>query len=269
MKRSQERHALILAMVESDEFVPIDAMAVACETSTQTIRRDLAQLSQEGRIIRYHGGARRQPRESVPSYEARSASHVTEKKAAADLIADIIPDGASLFLAGGSTLGYVAQALLKRKGLTVVTNNLHAALTFYDKEGFRVHLVGGWLRTSSGSLVGATASQMIAEFSLDFAVVSTRGLTRDGWLLEYDQDLVGPVAAMLANAGVNILVADSSKFGSTGIVRAAHLKEIDHILTDRPLTKEYAALMAQNDVAVHVPGATARPRVNIKRQQLT
>ncbi len=40
MKRSHERHAVILAMVEADEFVSIDAMALACETSTQTIRRD-------------------------------------------------------------------------------------------------------------------------------------------------------------------------------------------------------------------------------------
>jgi DeoR family transcriptional regulator, glycerol-3-phosphate regulon repressor len=253
MKRSHERHALILAMVEAEDYVTIEAMAQACETSSQTIRRDLALLSQSGKILRYHGGARRIGGDRAPSYEARSATHVAEKTAAASLITDIIPDDASLFLAGGSTLEYVAQALLKRNRLTIVTNNLHAAMVFNEREDFRVHLVGGWMRASSGSLIGTSTSEAIAGFSLNYAIVSARGITSDGWLLEYDQDLVGPVAAMLANAQSSVLVADSSKFGSAGIVRTAHLKEIDHFLTERPLNADLAALLSENRVTVHAP----------------
>lgn len=253
MKRSHERHAVILSMVQADEFASIEALAQACETSTQTIRRDLARLSEDGKILRYHGGARRLEADRAPSYATRSASHVREKAAAAAQILDVVPDGASLFLAGGSTLECVAQALLKRSGLTIVTNNLHAAMTFYDKDGFRVHLVGGWLRTASGSLVGDGTTASIALFSLDFSIVSTRGITADGWLLEYDQDLVRPVETMMANARTAVLVADSSKFGSTGIVRAGHLRDIDHFLTNERPDPEFGALLERHDVMLHVP----------------
>lgn len=255
MKRSHERHALILSMVEAEDYVTIEAMTQACETSSQTIRRDLALLSDAGKIARYHGGARRLGGERAPSYEARSSTHVAEKMAAAALITDVIPDDASLFLAGGSTLECVARGLLKRNRLTIVTNNLHAAMVFNEREDFRVHLVGGWMRATSGSLIGASTSEAIAGFSLNYAIVSARGITPDGWLLEYDQDLVGPVAAMLANATSKILVADSSKFGSAGIVRTGHLKEIDHFLTERPLTGDLAGLLSDNRVTVHTPDA--------------
>ncbi|WP_414474950.1 DeoR/GlpR family DNA-binding transcription regulator [Microvirga sp. M2] len=243
MKRSQERQALILSMLQSKGFVPIELMASTCGTSLQTIRRDLSELSRTGKVLRYHGGARLSEPKRAENYRSRSASHVEEKRVAAELLVDQIQDGSSLFLAGGSTLTLVAEALLRRDRLTIVTNNLHAALTLYDKEGFNVHVVGGWIRTASGSLVGANAASEIGTFSLDAAIISTSAITEEGALLEYDESLVGPINAMIANARRTILVADCSKFGRTGIVRAAHLRDVDLLVTDRVVPSEFAELL--------------------------
>lgn len=258
MKRSHERHALILSTLRSNEFASIEDMAALCETSTQTIRRDVSALSQRGKVLRYHGGARLPDAPGVASYETRSSSQVAEKIAAADLLPGIIEDGSSLFLAGGSTLTLAACALLARQRLTVVTNNIHAAITFYDKEGFDVRVVGGWLKTASGSLVGDGAATAIRGFSLDFAVISTKGITSDGFLLEYDQSLVAPISAMIENARQTVLIADGTKFGSSGIVRAAHLKDVHHFLTDRPVTPAEAAMLQEHGVQLHFP-KNARP----------
>lgn len=245
MKRSHERHALILNLLQTDGFVSIEMMASACGTSTQTVRRDLAELSRDGKVLRYHGGARLPEPKRVESFQVRSASHVDEKRIAAELLSDQIPDGASLFLAGGSTLALAAEIIRKRERLTIVTNNLHAAMTLYDKEGFDVHVVGGRVRTASGSLVGNGTVEDIASFSLDFAVIGTCAITADGTLLEYDESLVGPINAMIANARKTILVADGSKLGSTGIVRAAHLRNVDMFVTDRTVAADFAALFQQ------------------------
>jgi len=253
IKRSYERHALILSLLQANEFVAIETMASACNTSTQTIRRDLAVLSKEGKVQRYHGGARLPTNAAGPTYEIRSARNVPEKIAACELLPDLIPDGSSLFLAGGSTLALAAKSLLRKTRLTIVTNNLHAAVTFYNKEGFDVHVVGGWLRTASGSLVGDRTAEALQPFSLDFAVISTRGITADGYLLEYDQSLVGPVAAMLSNSREKIVIADNSKFRSTGIIRAAHLRDIDHLLTNEPVSGDTEQMLQRYGVKLHVP----------------
>ncbi len=55
-------------------------MAQACDTSAQTIRRDLNALEDEGKVQRYHGGARLAGVVSSDTYETRSASHVEEKE---------------------------------------------------------------------------------------------------------------------------------------------------------------------------------------------
>lgn len=249
--RSLERHAVILDLLRKQEHVTIEDMAEACHASLQTIRRDLNQLGEDGRVVRYHGGARLADLARTATYEVRSASHVDEKVSAAQLLARFIPDGASLFIAGGSTLALASRELRSRERLTVVTNNIHAAVTLYDKTGFDVCVLGGAMRPASGSMIGEEAVRMIERYSLDYAVIGTCGISADGALLEYDQSLVPPVLAMIANARQTVLVADSSKFGASGIVRSASLDAVDHLITDRAPSTAVAEQMARHNVRVH------------------
>ncbi|TKT69915.1 DeoR/GlpR transcriptional regulator [Aquamicrobium sp. LC103] len=255
MMRSFERFDVILGLLQAQDYVTIEDMAAACDTSPQTIRRDLNVLARDGKVQRYHGGARLPEAPSAATYEVRSTSHVEEKKVAAGLLPDLIPDHSSLFIAGGSTLALAAQCLRVREGLTIVTNNLHAAISLYDKIGFEIHVVGGAMRPASGSLTGDEAARIIERFSLDFALIGTCGIAADGALLEYDQSLVPPLLAMIANARETILVADSSKFASTGIVRSTHLRSVDRLLTNETPPAASIELVNSFGVSLHLPGS--------------
>ena len=220
----------------------------------QTIRRDLAALVAAGRVERYHGGACL-PTNAAPSdanFKDRSAADVAEKTAAASLLTEIIGDGASLFLAGGSTLAIAAQALCQRQNLVVVTNNLQASLQLYDQETFQVLVAGGWIRTASGSLIGEDTLNAVDRFSLDFCVISTACVTPTGALLEYDQTVAKPIAAMLQRARKKVLVVDGSKFNSRGIIRTAYLQDMDYVLTDRPPPPHIRSLMEAHQVQLLV-----------------
>lgn len=253
MMRSFERHTTILKLLQEQDYVTIETMAQACETSPQTIRRDLSVLEGESKIQRYHGGARLLGVMPNATYEARSASHVKEKEVAARLLVQLVPDGTTLFLGGGSTLALSARHLRDRDGLTIVTNNIHAAVSLFDRVGFQLHVLGGFMRPASGSLTGDDTHRAIERFSLDLAVIGTCGIDAEGSLLEYDQSLVPPIKSMIANARETVLVADASKFNATGIVRGAHLRDIDHLVTSSKPIGAIAALLAEHSVQVHYP----------------
>jgi DeoR/GlpR family transcriptional regulator of sugar metabolism len=53
-----------------------------------------------------------------------------------------------------------------------------------------------------------------------------------------------------------VLVADSSKFGGSGIVRGAHLRQVRHLVTDRPPTGAMAELVGSYGISVHAPTRT-------------
>lgn len=249
--RSFERNAAILSILQSHEHATNEILAAACGTSVQTIRRDLKELEKLGRVIRFHGGATLSGGPTILNYDARS--HQQEKEAAAKLAATLVPNDASIFLAGGSTLALTAQHLRSRSGLTIVTNNIPAAASLFDKEGIQLHLVGGLARPTSGSITGDRAVEFIERFKVDIALVSTSGIDLDGTLLEYDQSLVSATAAMIANSRRKILVADASKFDGGGIARGVHLREFDDYVTDRALPAAAERMIADSGVRIHFP----------------
>ena len=51
------RRGHLVQMVRQHGFISIEAMAEHFDVSTQTIRRDVEQLSLENKVARYHGGA--------------------------------------------------------------------------------------------------------------------------------------------------------------------------------------------------------------------
>lgn len=246
-----ERHAAILSILQTREYAAIDELAATCGTSAQTIRRDLKELERAGRLKRFHGGAMLSDSPVAIAYDAQS--HLPQKEQAAALVADLIPNGSSIFLSGGSTLALAAQGMRRREDLTIVTNNLHAAVALFDRRGFELHIVGGISRISSASITGETAVKYIERFKVDMAVIGTSGIDADGTLLEYDQSLVSAMAAMLANSRKKILVADSSKFQGGGVVRGVHISEFNLLVTDRRPPPLIEAILKAGQIEVHLP----------------
>jgi DeoR/GlpR family transcriptional regulator of sugar metabolism len=61
------------------------------DVSTQTVRRDIRKLSEQGLITRHHGGAGRASSVVNTAFEQREVSLTEEKKAIAEAVADYIP----------------------------------------------------------------------------------------------------------------------------------------------------------------------------------
>ena len=57
---------------------------------------------------------------------------------------------------------------------------------------------------------------------------------------------------MLAHAKVGILVADSTKFNTIQMFRAAKLDDIDIVITDRQPSKEYVDFFKENEIELMV-----------------
>ncbi|SKA27033.1 DeoR/GlpR family DNA-binding transcription regulator [Consotaella salsifontis] len=253
MKRSAERHEIILDMVRRGGFAAIGDLAEACQISDQTIRRDLALLEQRGLIQKYHGGATAPEGQSSPPYALRSATHVERKKVVARLLSSFIPEDASLYLAGGSTLAIAAAELAKKERLFIVTNNLQAGVALYENDGLRVIVAGGLIRNESGSLTGDDTLRVIRRFVLDFAVISASGITADGTILEHDQEVVAPITEMIATSRKTVLAVDGSKFGDFGTIKSGFIGDIDVMVTDVPPPEPIERLCREHGVEVIHP----------------
>ena len=234
------RQPEILDLARRAGKVTVEGLAEHFGVTQQTIRRDLADLAEAGRLERVHGGAVLPSGVTNIGYEERRHLNAGAKQAIARACAALIPEEAAVFLNIGTTTEAVAHALLGHRKLMVVTNNLNVAHILGANEGCEVVVAGGTLRRSDGGLVGALTTETIRAFKFDLAVIGCSALDAEGDILDFDLQEVGVSRAILAQSRRAVLVADHSKFARKAPARIGSLADVDHFVTDRALAPPLA-----------------------------
>jgi len=234
------RHPEILDIARRDGKVSVEGLADHFGVTLQTIRRDLSDLAEAGRLQRVHGGAVLPSGVSNIGYEDRRGLSEAAKTAIAARCAAAIPDDASVFLNIGTSTEAVAKALIRHRNLLVVTNNMNVANILVDNTDCEIVVAGGTLRRADGGLVGALTMRTIQQFKVDLAVIGCSALDEDGDLLDFDIQEVGVSQTIIGQARQSFLVADATKFDRNAPVRIASLRDIDRFFTDRALPASLA-----------------------------
>lgn len=234
------RHPEILEIARNDGKVIVEDLSRKFGVSHQTIRRDLSDLTQAGKLERVHGGAVLPSGTINIEYEERRLLNADRKTAFAKACAAHIPNDISLFLGIGSSTEAVARALVLHQNLIVVTNNMNVANILATKPDFDVILTGGQIRQSDGGLIGNLASETVQRFKLDLAVIGCSALDDEGDLLDFDIQEVGVNQTVLRQSRRSYLVADTSKFQRSAPARIASLEDIDTVFTDADLPGKLA-----------------------------
>src|ERR1700738_1334821 len=150
------RHQELLQLVEANCQMSVDDLASHFGVSDDTIRRDLQNLEQRKLLLRTHGGAvstallvhRETP------FLIRTNANAGAKSRIGRAAAQLISDGETLIVNGGSTTFAFAASLGQRHNLTIVTNNV-AMLPVLSPETVKdVYLLGGSYCMNLASTVG-------------------------------------------------------------------------------------------------------------------
>ncbi|MCZ4281523.1 DeoR family transcriptional regulator [Kiloniella laminariae] len=254
------RQRQILKLAKDQGFVSIDAMAQDFAVTTQTIRRDINELCEAKFLNRFHGGASFSSSVLNLDYNQRKTINAEEKEGIAQLVAQEIPDNASLFINMGTTNESVAQALMRHSGLRVITNSLSVAHIMSSNPSFEVIVAGGVVRSLDRSIIGEATIDFFRQFRADYGVIAVGGIDEDGSLLDYNYGGVRVSQAIIENARHTLLVADSSKFGRNALVRLGHLSQIDTLVTDCLPKGPLAAVVKSLEIEVLTKPKLVQPK---------
>jgi DeoR family glycerol-3-phosphate regulon repressor len=238
---SNFRQKEILDLARKEGKVTVDGLADLYDVTVQTIRRDLSDLAESGRLERVHGGA------VVPSgvvnihYEERRRLNDVGKKAIAAECARAIPDGASVFMNIGTTTEAVAHELLDHENLLVVTNNLNIANILAINHSCEIILAGGVLRRADGGIVGGLTVEMVKQFKFDYSVLGCSAIDADGDLLDFDGQEVMVSKTAIQRSREVMIVADHLKLTRKAPLTICSLSNVDVLLTDGKLSPTLTA----------------------------
>ena len=240
------RQQKIVELVQSRGFASIESLSEKFSVTPQTIRRDINELTEEGLLRRYHGGAGLSSSVENVAYTARKVMCRHEKIRIASMVAQHIPNNASLFIDIGTTSEEVARALLDHSGLRVITNNLNVASILCQRDDFEIIVTGGVVRCKDSGVIGESAIDFIEQFKADFGILSISGIDVEGTLLDFDYKEIRVDRAIIAHSKKVFLVADHTKFGRDAMVRLCNVSDIQALFTDRRPPADFERMLAQS-----------------------
>lgn len=218
----QQSHGVLSSALLSERFT----------VSVQTIRKDMNELSDKGLVRRVHGGISLPSANDNLSFSNRELLNLSAKQSIAQEVVKALPEGTSIFLGIGTTPKHVAQALLDHPGLTVVTNNINAALTLSSNPNISVFLAGGAVRSSDEDTIGESATNFYRQFNIKIGIFGVGGLGENGQLLDFTPEEANLTRAIIEQSEQCWLVADQTKLGRYAPIVSGQLSEMQRMFVD-------------------------------------
>lgn len=237
------RHDQLISLIAERGYMNIEELAQLLDVSTQTVRRDIRKLSEQGLITRHHGGAGRVSSVMNVAFEQREQSLTREKQLMAEAVADYLPERCTVFITIGTTVEAVARALVYRSDLRIITNSLRVAEILYKNTELEVMVPGGTLRPHNGGIVGPNTVSFIEGFRADYLITSIGAIDSDGTLLEFDVNEATVARTMMSHARHTLLIADHSKFTASAAVSVSNARFINAFFTDTVPPKSFEQLL--------------------------
>lgn len=247
-----QRRNLIIETIERDGAVSIAALSELLSTSAVTIRRDLDQLADEGRLIRTHGGAVLASSARESSYAEKLEQALAEKTAIARAAAAHVRNGDVVALGPGTTTELLAKELAGRSGLRVVTNSLLVAEAMVGSPDNEVIVVGGILRHSIRAFVGGGTVTQLHGLRADTVFLSGNGLAADFGLSTPAFPVADTDRAMAAGAGTVTALVDHTKIGVRSSVLTVPTEEIHRLITDQTADADEVERLKSAGVEIEV-----------------
>ncbi|GAB3298275.1 DeoR/GlpR family DNA-binding transcription regulator [Hymenobacter tenuis] len=231
--------------------VSVDELATQFSVTAATVRRDLIELEQRGRLRRTHGGAvpveplLYEPFRYDSSFHEQIDRHLAEKRRIGLAAAALIQPGETISLTAGTTTTQVTRSLRPGANVTVVTNTVNVAMELSHRQDVRVFVTGGLLTGGWFSLVGPAAAQALSQFFVDKVFIGVNGLDAQRGLTSLHPEEAAVIQVMLRQAKRRIVVADHSKLGVVATSLICPATEVHQLITDTGATEAQLAPFRQ------------------------
>ena len=237
-----DRHNQIYSILQEKGSITVKELSDQLFISESSIRRDLAELENEGFLRRSYGGAQIfNSSETVMPFGIRTYRNVEAKKSIAQKAINLINNGDIVFLDQTSTSYFLAVEILKSKSVTIVTNN-REILNLLSESDMTVICTGGIIsKANNNCLLGQNAQKVFEEIYADIAFISAKALSDDGVASDFSQEEVFIRNSMLNSANKKVLLCDCSKLNTRSAYKQCTLKDVDYLITESNVSGIYGS----------------------------
>lgn len=238
----KERQAYILHQVNLHNRVLSSLLCTEINVSEDTIRRDLQELAEEGKVIKVHGGALSHSFNQV-SFPTNGVYSQNQKQSIAQKAISLISNGMFVLTSGGTTIMEMARSLPPQLKATFISGSIPVILEYMHHPNIEVILIGDKISKNSKITVGSEAIAKIRQMKPDICFLGTNAIDAEHGITDNDWEVVQLKRAMIESSKKVVCLSISEKINSVQPIRVCGLDEIDMLITELdasdPLLKPY------------------------------
>lgn len=246
----EKRLQMILDIVNKRGSATVLDLTKQTSSSESTIRRDLNLLSNEGKIIKVHGGAiALKLNTKDEKVGIRREQNSREKEEIAIFAASLIEDDDFVYLDSGSTIELMIDNI-KAVNATFVTNSIFN-IKGLTKNHLKAFLLGGEYKESTDAIVGEKALNELSKYNFTKGFFGTNGISKDRGFTtpEIKEAMIKELA--IKNTRECFILSDVSKFGKISAIKFADFDRVK-VITNKDKNNEYLkyknVMEANNDL---------------------
>lgn len=229
----QERQAYILHEVSLHNQVLSANLSQQLNVSEDTVRRDLQELADTGKLIKVHGGALSLSYNEIPAHSQPVYAHAEKRLIARKAIA-LIRSEMFVMTTGGTTVIELARALPQDLKATFVSGSIPVILEYSHHPGIEVIVIGDKISKNAKITVGGEAITRIGQIRADLCFLGVNAIDPEGGITDNDWDVAQIKKAMIAASRRVICLSIAEKINTFQPIHVSPITDIDVLITELP-----------------------------------
>jgi DeoR/GlpR family transcriptional regulator of sugar metabolism len=246
-----ERKSALLHVLQTVDSIPIDDLARQTGVSSSTLRRELRPLVIDSLVTVSVGKVSlSKPTNEERPFALRALLNSEEKVRIGQAALELVKNGDTIFIAGGTTSLELARLLPGQRRVTVITNALRVVDLLVDQPGIDLVTLGGAVRPGEQTLHGHLTDWGVSQFRADKLFYGIEAISLQHGLTHSQIVEVSTDRALASAATQTIILADHSKFGKVAPALVMPLEQVHVIVTGRDLPTEILEALRNKGIQV-------------------
>ena len=227
----EERQAFIMRQINLHNKVLSTDISNMLSISEDTVRRDLKEMAEDGKILKVHGGAIGRsfhyPFNTSNTVYAQSAKQLIAQKTVKLLKNDMV-----VLTGGGTTMIELAKSIPDSLRSTFFTISPLVALELVEHRNLTVISIGGQLSPSSHVHIGASVINQLSDIKVDLCLLGANGFSVQDGMTDSDWEVVQVKRAMIRAGKKLAILSIAEKLNSSQRMKVCDLNLINYLITE-------------------------------------
>ena len=259
MRSKQNRALGILELLKQNGTMSVRELAETFDVSEMTIRRDLELLKKTNELERSYGSAtlrkgRQDTGRGGEPYDIRfeQIKNSEQKERIAQYAATLIESQDMLIMDSGTTVGRLARYVPENENISVLCYNFGILTELRRRMGVNIIFSGGYYYPEDEMFISNESPDFIRGHRANKAFLAASGFHQTLGVTCIHSHEVEMKRADIDSSATRILLLDSSKFGVVKPSFVTETSNIDSLITDSGISKEWRSIVTDMGIDLRV-----------------